>query len=236
MALKITIAASRPVVQIMSSGPGWVTPIVTVLIGAAAALAAQWVIQIYFVPKVESRKRREDRWERDVRDLGDLLTTLVRRHADEAYLRQSTYRFLQQRLEEVSGVDQEKLAQARQDEGTKAYQATEAFHDLVNTRVEWLVDRIKSFSNPKPQIIIEFESAARKYWLEATATFVPGYDHRTDNDFDSEQAREREARNALIMQVKRLADLRHPPRAPSLRQSAPPARDRFDLLGGPDPG
>ena len=110
MASKITIAASRPVIQIISSGPGWVTPIVTVLIGAAAALAVQWVIQTYFVPKVESRKRREDRWERDVRELGDLLTTLVRRHANEAYLRQLTYRFLQQRLEEVSGVDQEKLA------------------------------------------------------------------------------------------------------------------------------
>lgn len=196
-----------------------VKALVPYLIGAALTLIVQVVIQLYVVPRVQTRKRREDRWERNVLDLGELLTTLVRQHADEAYHRQSLYRFLQQQLEGVSGIDEAKLAEARQDEGSKAYQATEAFHDLVNTRVEWLVDRIKSFSDPKPQIIRDFESAARRYWVEAIATFVPGYDHRTDSAFHAERKAERDTRKALVKQVRRLADLPHPPR--------PPLRHRF---------
>ena len=61
--MKITIGA---VAKASSSGWGWLAPIVAVLIGALAALAAQLVIQLYVVPRVETRKRREDRWERDV--------------------------------------------------------------------------------------------------------------------------------------------------------------------------
>ena len=51
------------------------TFLLTFLVGVATALAVQWVVQFYIVPRVETRKRREDRWERNLLELGDLLTT-----------------------------------------------------------------------------------------------------------------------------------------------------------------
>jgi peptidoglycan biosynthesis protein MviN/MurJ (putative lipid II flippase) len=72
------VASSPPVVvRVISPGPGLMTLLVTFLVGAATALVVQLVIQLYVVPRVETRKRRKDRWERDVRELGELLTTSV---------------------------------------------------------------------------------------------------------------------------------------------------------------
>jgi hypothetical protein len=197
-----------------------VQTLLTFVTGAAIALVVQLLVQLWVVPWVETRKRREDRWERNVLDLGELLTTQVKRHADEAYSRQSMFRFLDRDLAGVSGVNQDRVARERDDAGTEAYRATEAFHDLVNTRVEWLVGRIKSFPDPKPQIIIDFENAARRYWLDAVAGFVPGHDDRSDTAFDTEQEKERQSRRALLKQVQLLADLLHPPRAPLRRKLA----------------
>ncbi len=209
------MAASPPpvVVRVISPGPGLMTLLVTFLVGAATALVVQLVIQLYVVPKVEARKRRKDRWERDVRDLGELLTTLVSRRADEAYLAQLSFRFLHQELEGVSGVDEDKLARARREEGPKAYQATEAFHDLVNTRVDWLVDGIRSPDNPRAKIIDEFDLAARNYRVRAMISHWPEHDPRTGDAFEAEWKQEREARGALLKKVKELRRLPHPPRA-----------------------
>jgi hypothetical protein len=56
-----------------------------------------------------------------------------------------------------------------------------------------------------------------RYWVDAMAGFVPGHDDRADSAFDAEQKQERASRAALVKQVRLLADLPHPPRAP-LRQ------------------
>jgi hypothetical protein len=70
--------------------------------------------------------------------------------------------------------------------------------------VDWLEDRIRSFASPGPPIIGEFASSARTYWLAAMTLLyaLPEHDTRTDDDFDDEWTREREARTALINQVK----------------------------------
>jgi hypothetical protein len=48
------------------------------LLGAASAFIAQYLVQAYAVPLTDTRARREERWEKDVLDYGDLLTTSVR--------------------------------------------------------------------------------------------------------------------------------------------------------------
>lgn len=48
--------------------------LINLVIGAGLAMLAQAVVQLRVVPRVEARKRREDRWERDVLALGELLT------------------------------------------------------------------------------------------------------------------------------------------------------------------
>ena len=92
------------------------------------------------------------------------------------------------------------------------------------------MDRIRSF-DPKVKIIGEFDMAAHRHWLYAMVEFVPEHDSRTEDEFDSEWKQDREARRALIKQVKRLADLAHPPRAARLGS----AENWAGLLGGPDP-
>ena len=62
--------------------------LVPYLAGAATALAVQAAIQLYVVPRVETRKRREDRFERNVLELGELLTSEVSRQATDAHIQQ----------------------------------------------------------------------------------------------------------------------------------------------------
>lgn len=70
--------------------------LVPYLIGAATALAAQMVIQLYVVPRVETRKRRVDRWERYVLELGEVLTTMLSERAEEAMVEQGAFRLVHQ--------------------------------------------------------------------------------------------------------------------------------------------
>ena len=83
----IFVAPPPPVVvRVISSGPNWLTFVLslvgTFVVGTATAL----LIQLYVVPRVETRKRREDRWERDVRELSELLTTLLSDRAAIGFL------------------------------------------------------------------------------------------------------------------------------------------------------
>ena len=234
MALKITIAMPLSVAHGTASGPDWLTFLLTFLVGAATALAVQLVVQFYVVPKVETRKRREDRWERNVLDLGDLLTTQLGRLAYDACVEQGKFRDLRQ-LENEPRVDQHTPAQSRERQARAAQHATWAFGDLLHTRIDWLIDRIRNHS-PAADEIVRFNAAARHYRTQTI--FVRGRpqdDERTESDFEKDWEKERAARHALVEQVEHLADLPHPPRASRRRRGAQPAGGRYDLLGGPDP-
>src|SRR5260370_10250824 len=84
----MVVVSPEPVVVHVSSGSGWLA----YLLGAARALAVQLVIQFYVVPRVETRKRREDRWERDVLELGQLLAGLLTDLANDAHTAQLVHR------------------------------------------------------------------------------------------------------------------------------------------------
>jgi hypothetical protein len=47
------------------------------LIGAATTLVVQIVLQFYVTPRVDTRRRRAERFEHDVLELGELLTSEV---------------------------------------------------------------------------------------------------------------------------------------------------------------
>jgi hypothetical protein len=198
--LQISLASSQPVIRIISSGPGWLTLLLTFLIGAATALAVQLVIQLYVVPRVETRKRREDRWERNVIELGDLLTTELRKRAFDAQVEQGKFRDLRQ-LESEPGLDQRKIAQSREDQAWTAQQATSAFADLLRTRVDWLIGRIGNYRSSAGEIA-RFRTAAQHYRARTILVQVRAQDDdRTESDFETAWAKERDARAALINQV-----------------------------------
>ena len=161
MANLIPCSSSPLVIHVTSPGPSWLTTVVTVLIGAAAALAAQWVVQVHFVPMVETRKRREDRWERLVLELGDLLTTQLAEHAHEAHVAQGLFRDLRV-LETEPGLDQRKITESRERQARLAHEATRAFESLLSTRINWLAGRIEKIA-PEARKIADFHEAASKY-------------------------------------------------------------------------
>ncbi len=192
------------VVRIISPSPSWLTLLVTFLIGAATALAVQIVVQLYLVPKVETRKRREDRWERDVRELGELLTASLTRHAAEAHAAQLVFRDV--RDDQTDQYDSAVVARQARD----AEQATFAYGSLISTRVDWLIGQVVSI-NPKAQEIARLKRLARDYQERAIfARVLPDHDNRTDTAFHEGWAKESTAREALINQVTLLTRLRHP--------------------------
>jgi leucyl aminopeptidase (aminopeptidase T) len=203
--------------------------LVTFLAGAASALGVQLVVQFWIVPKVETRKRREDRWERDVRELGELLTTSLTSLANEVHAAQLVYREV--RDEQSDRYDPALVARQARD----AEQAMFAYGSLIGTQVDWLIGRVISPS-PKAQEIARLQRAARDYRMRAVFVRVlPEQDDRADTAFHEQWDKESNAREALIRQVVLLADLTHPPRRSRRRQNIQPAEGWHDLLGGPDP-
>lgn len=186
------------------------------VLGAALTLAVQLVIQFCVVPKVETRKRREDRWERDVRELGELLTTQLAERADAANVEQSAFHFVLQ-LESAADADQDKVSHLKHEHSLKARHATAAFNDLAHTRVPWLVGRVISI-DPESAEIVKFGTVARHHRIRAISVddWSGVYVH-SDPTFDEAWDQERDARRALVEQVTALLDLPHPPRA-SLRR------------------
>jgi hypothetical protein len=177
---------------------------------------------------VETRKRREDRWERNVLELGGLLTTSLTDRANELYAAQLEYRGVRDR----NGHDRDLEIVARQ--AKAAEQQVFAYGSLISTQMDWLIDRVTSLS-PKAPEIKRLKDLTRNYWARAIVVRpLPEHDISTDAEFDKAWQRERDAREALIAQVKQLADLPHPPHAPWLGTAGPAGG--FDLLGGPDQG
>jgi len=105
------------------------------LLGAASAFAVQFLIEIYVVPRVDTRKRREERWEKDVLDLGELLSTSVQEVAGKAHTAQwmvqlaSSGQWIpEQDSDQLDGY----LRKLKQD----SQQATREFTDLIGVRAD----------------------------------------------------------------------------------------------------
>jgi hypothetical protein len=62
----------------------WASVLVPYLAGAASTFAAQYLIRVLVDPRVEGRRRGDERWEATVLDLGELLSGPVSRAAQEA--------------------------------------------------------------------------------------------------------------------------------------------------------
>lgn len=231
----ITSAPSPPVViHLVSSGPSWLALMLSLLGTFLVGMATAVLIQFWVVPKVEARKRREDRWEHDVRDLGELLTTSLGDRAQEAFVEQSAFRHVLQ-LERAVDADKDRVATLKGEYSLKARQATAAFDDLAHSRVPWLVDRVKSV-DPASDAIVKFVTAARHHRIRAMALGEWSGDYAPpDPTFDEAWDQERDARRALVTQVTALLDLPHPPRASLRRRWSLRRRRRNGLLRSAKP-
>ncbi len=210
VALQTAVVVSPPLVRVISPVPGWTTLLVTFLVGAVTALAVEIVIQLYVVPRVETRKRRVDRFERNVLELGELLTSALRHSVYDARFEQSFLRMLRDR-EYGPELDRASVARGITEQAAKARQATSAFTDLVHSRYNWMFGRIAAFSPAAPEMA-KFQIAAMRYGLRALKIGEwHASDDRPEDAFEEVWQQEQAARHELIEQVTLLADMRHPP-------------------------
>jgi hypothetical protein len=187
------------------------------LLGAAFALLAQLFVQYVVVPRVEARKRREDRWEQNVLALGELLTTEVSTHTEEARHKSWLMQALHRDLATATDVNP-----ARRDEVLR--EVLEEARSSLNSykavgrgpRAKWLVDRIVSL-NPKATELIALER--RWQYFQVTLIGTTLWDHVrddfTDEAFEDDWRQFNEASKKLLDDVQELARRHHPPRKPA---------------------
>ena len=181
------------------------------LIGAASTFVVQFLIQFYIVPRVQTRKHLEERWVKDVLDLGELLTTSVDRLAKEAWEAQQFFRMMKD-MSLGSEYDQAKVGRELRERKLAARQATWALRDLVNSRVNWVADRIIGLSGDA-QETFDFFRASYQYRLKLLQFSPDEFEDLAEDEFEAFWDAERELRFEFTQAVKTLSYLPRPPRA-----------------------
>lgn len=205
MPLALFATPTPAVVHAASSGSGWVTYVVGAASALVTALIVQLVVQFLVVPRVETRKRREDRWEHDVRQLHELVAMRLPSVANDTWAAQALYREARDDQTDEYGPD------AIRHRAREAEKAGFAFGGLIGPEMDMLVDRALSINRKAPELV-ELERLYKDY--EMQSIFVrpsPHHDDRTAEEFKATWGKEHDARDALTAQVKLLANMRHPP-------------------------
>ncbi|HEV2780367.1 MAG TPA: hypothetical protein VGX25_13330 [Actinophytocola sp.] len=191
----------------------------TVLVGAGLALLAQIAVQLFVVPHVEARKRREDRWERDVLALGELLSAELPDRAAAARRDQSLLNAVHRRLESATEVDAERREELIRELELKANESVARYKALALTRIDWLANRIRDIDANNARLQ-EFFILAEKYGLHGRfcTLWVPAGKSYNDDVFHKAWNLERELAEKLYEFVNAFARCRVPRKASWLRR------------------
>lgn len=153
------------------------------LIGAASTFVVQFLIQFYVVPLVQARKQVQERWVKDVLDLGELLTTSLQTLATEAWKAQLSFRVLKNYAIGPE-YDQAKVEQGLRDRKLAAFQATETFTDFVAYRVVWVADRVIVTCVNADQVV-EFFRLSYLHRIKVLDFGASAYENLTEEEFDT---------------------------------------------------
>jgi len=181
------------------------------LIGAASTFVVQFLIQFYVVPRVQNRKQVQDRWVKDVFDLGELLTTSLQMLATEAWKAQLSFRALKNHAIGPD-YDQAKVEQRLREQKLAAFQATEAFTDFVAGRVVWVADRI-IVTCVNAEQVFELFRWSYLHRMKVLDFGSSAYGDLAEEEFDALWASERKLRAEMTNAVKALTYLSRLPRA-----------------------
>ncbi len=177
------------------------------LAGAASAFVVQFLIQVYVVPLVETRRRRLERWEKDVLDLGELLSGTVSDAASQARSDQFAVRMLKGM---VGGPDYDPAFVERELSKylISARSATNSLGNQVNSRADWLMDRISMYR--PSELVIKFTQAQLPYRLHLAKLAPDDWRELSEEDWDAWWDEESRLRTELISALRWLTLTRHP--------------------------
>lgn len=199
----------------------WMPVLLPYLAGAGSAFAVDFLIQVYVKPRTDRRARRDERWERDVLDLGSLMAAEVSTAAQRARGDQFLYRAMrdfpvptmrgdpeqERRQQEISARREREIWEQRQ----KAVASTDAFTELVRSRVRWTADMVIDFE-PRTPVIVAFVRAAYLYQLQVQRLVTSATFELPADSLEETWAEEGKWRLGTIFELKALARLRHAPR------------------------
>lgn len=170
------------------------------LAGTGTAL----LVQFYIVPDAETRKRKAQRWEEDVRELSDILATSLMDAAGNAWAAQALYR------EERDKTGDEYSPAVVDHMARDAEKSTLALGSVIRTQVDWIMCRTIRF-NPDDKAIERLKNLNGRYGaLQIQVSPPPDRDTRTNEEFEEGWDKEREARETLIDQVQVLEGMSPP--------------------------
>lgn len=192
------------------------------MIGALIALAGTVFVQLWLVPRVDTRKRREQRWEEDVLALGQLLTFDQPRIVSDL---RSELHMLALLLDPPHDVDTttERWSALGAEHQEKRLRASEEFRSL-RTRVDWLVDRVLSLA-PHARPLELLGSQWRNYYLRYVQIDMLEWQpaagdeqHLDAEEIDAVFDALNEVTRQIVQNLKRLATVT-PPRNPPARHT-----------------
>lgn len=224
--MSLLAQGSDAVGRVTGTDSGWWDRTWPLVVAALLSLAVFYCVQLYFVPQVEARKRREDRWERDVLDFGQLLTFDVPK-AFSAIREELAW----ERALHEAGDGSAEVVKLRADHRLAQRVALDDYRDLT-LRMSWLSDRILSI-DPNSDLMRQFSVAEVTLVLKgidnlATPLRAQGESPPTEEKLLATDAASREALEQLVAVVKVLAGTSPPRPRHSARQATP---RRTGLIG-----
>ncbi len=168
-----------------------------VLVGGLLTLAVTLLVQWFVVPRVEARKRREERWETDVRALGELLT--VEMPAALTALQAALWWRGEIQAVRVWSMGERELYERR------ASNELRDAHDrlkLADHRLSWLVARVRAFDATAEGLSV-LSGSLINYRIAASE--LDGYVYARERELPAQEAIAQEARKAREA-VKRMQD------------------------------
>lgn len=191
-----------------------------VVIGALVALAGSFFVQLWLIPRVDTRKRREQRWEEDVLALGQLLTF---EHPSVVSGLRVALHALGWIAEAAGEMDGDRWAAVHAQERENLRAANQAFNAL-RVRIDWLSDRVTSLAPGNPELE-KFGELSRRYYLRhATLTLLewrPDLDDKVPTTEEINEVGEAlEAVTIEIVTALKAMLAGRPPRNPAIRNGA----------------
>lgn len=185
-------------------------------VGASLTLLVQVTIQLLVIPQVESRKRREDRWERNVLELGELLVGDL----PPALIEYNIAILLRGLVDERENLSAAKKREAA-NRLSEAYMKLDAIHE---SKVHWLMKRITSLAPDSPDLK-RFEKAC--FLLHADLVLITAARHLDDkaNAVSNLVDKCDKHRRTVIERLEELSARTTPPRQP-FRNRFPISRRR----------
>jgi hypothetical protein len=184
------------------------------LVTAALTLLLTLWVQLYVVPRVETRKRRDDRWERDVLALGELLT-FDQPGAANALGEELDWKVL------LDSPPEDVSRQWLQDAGLRHQEQLRVAVDeyrRVAARVDWLIDRVEAIDKwaerMRPFVVTALRYRVAQQDLGYAYILVNGESSLAEDEVSAYREKERQAVRALVKTLNALAG--HPPPATSL--------------------